>query len=64
MIKLFNDLHEDFFENDQFVLNSDSRRDLPVPFRTIDGEEDPVRVAIQWRRAGEPFLPLPASATA
>ena len=46
------------FENDLLVVNSDSRRGIPVPFSILDEESNTVKVAIQWRREDQPFPPL------
>ncbi len=45
--------------NDAVIANPDGRRGIPVPFRVIDEEGDPVEVIFQWRRNGEPFPTLP-----
>lgn len=42
-----------------FLANPDSLRGIPVPFRVLDEESDPVTVVFQWRREGESFPALP-----
>lgn len=40
------------------LANPDERRGIPVPYRLVDPEGDPVEVVFQWRREGEGFVPL------
>ncbi|HEX6884462.1 MAG TPA: FG-GAP-like repeat-containing protein [Planctomycetota bacterium] len=47
-------------QNDLVVTNPDERRGIPVPFRVLDDEEDPVEVILQWRRPGQDFPELRA----
>lgn len=45
---------------DQVLAAPDEVRGIPVPFTVTDPENDPVRVVMQWRRAGQGFPELPS----
>ena len=48
-----------------FVLNSDTRRGIPVPYTAIDDEGDPVKVVFQWAPEDDPtFAALPGDPAA
>lgn len=51
--------------NEQWLLNSDEREALPIPFLLTDAEGDELDVLLQWRRSDEaewPTLPTDAAA--
>ncbi|MCA8943446.1 MAG: VCBS repeat-containing protein [Planctomycetes bacterium] len=43
---------------DSFNVGPDRRRGIPIPYRVIDREGDPVRVLFQWRRATNEMFPV------
>jgi len=51
-------------EEGLLLLNTDQRRGIPIPFRTIDPEGDAVRFVLQWRRPQEDFPALPTNPAA
>lgn len=42
-----------------FFATPDARRGIPLPFRVLDAENDPVRVVFQWRASTGSFPSLP-----